>query len=155
MKNQMSEVQEFLHLRRIAMVGVSRNPRDFSRALWNELRTRGFDMVAVNPAADDIDGQPCFPYVAGIEPEVDGVLVMTKPAETPAILEECAARGVRYAWLYRGVGKGAVDEWAAEKARGLGITVIAGECPFMFLREAGFPHHLHGWFRRLTGGYPN
>ncbi len=154
MKNRMAEVREFLQLRRIAMVGVSRNPADFSRSLWNELRKRGFDMVAVNPAADTVDGQRSYRSVGEIEPAVEGVLIMTKPAETPAVLRECAAKGVRYAWLYRGAGKGAVDEAAAERARGMGVTVIAGECPFMFFREAGFPHAFHGWIRRVTGGYP-
>ena len=42
---------EFLAQRRIALVGVSRNPRDLSRTLFRELRRRGYDVVPVNPDA--------------------------------------------------------------------------------------------------------
>ena len=40
---------EFLAQRRIALVGVSRDPRDLSRTLFRELRRRGYDVVPVNP----------------------------------------------------------------------------------------------------------
>jgi hypothetical protein len=28
--------------------------------------------------------------------------------------------------------------------------VIAGECPLMFFRDAGWIHRFHGWVRRIT-----
>jgi len=40
---------DFLAQRRIALVGVSRDPRDLSRALFRELRGRGYDVVPVHP----------------------------------------------------------------------------------------------------------
>ncbi len=42
-------IEDFLAQKRIAMVGVSRHPKDFSADLFQELRRRGYDMVPVNP----------------------------------------------------------------------------------------------------------
>jgi hypothetical protein len=54
------EVEDFLALHRIAMVGVSRNPEDFSRKLFREMCERGYDMVPVNLVAEEIDGRECL-----------------------------------------------------------------------------------------------
>ena len=42
-------VQAFLASRRIALVGFSRNPKDFSRMLDQQLRERGYEVVPVHP----------------------------------------------------------------------------------------------------------
>ena len=42
-------IEDFLSQKRIAMIGVSRNPKDFSAALFEGLRKRGYEMVPVNP----------------------------------------------------------------------------------------------------------
>jgi hypothetical protein len=52
------------------------------------------------------------------------------------------------------VGAGAVSRGAVEFCRSRGIRVIEGECPFMFLPNAGFPHQFHGFCRKLLGAYP-
>ena len=36
------KIDHFLAQKRIAMVGVSRNPRDFSRHLFHDMKTRGY-----------------------------------------------------------------------------------------------------------------
>ena len=38
-------IEDFLAQKRIAMIGVSHNPKDFSADLFQELRLRGYDMV--------------------------------------------------------------------------------------------------------------
>ena len=43
------KIEEFLALRRVALVGVSRNPGDFSRSLFHDMCERGYDLVPVNP----------------------------------------------------------------------------------------------------------
>jgi predicted CoA-binding protein len=43
------------------MVGVSRNPKDFSPGLFRDLRRRGYDMVPVNPLIMELEGQKSYP----------------------------------------------------------------------------------------------
>ena len=48
--SSIEEARAFLGARRIAVVGVSRNEKDFSRYVLRELARRGHDVVPVNPA---------------------------------------------------------------------------------------------------------
>src|SRR5271157_4111531 len=80
--SSMATIKDFLAQKRIAVVGVSHDPKDFSRGLLRTLLQHGYDAVAVNPALQSADGAPCFGSLAQINPPVDGVLVMTSPAVT-------------------------------------------------------------------------
>jgi predicted CoA-binding protein len=151
----MEAVQTFLGLRRIAVVGVSSQPSDFSRILFRELRQRGYDVVPVNPKLQEVDGTRCYARVADVAPAVEGALLMTSPAVTEQIVHELADCGVKYAWMYRAVGHGAVSKPAADYGAAHGLTMVIGECPFMFLENAGFPHNLHRLLNQITGSYPS
>lgn len=60
-----TEINDFLSHRRIALVGVSRNPQDFSRAVFRELATRGYEVVPVNPLGGNNRGPRLLPACAG------------------------------------------------------------------------------------------
>lgn len=146
-------IQDFLAQKRIAMVGVSRDPKDFSVMLFQELSRRGYDVVPVNPGASEILGRPCFARVSEIQPPVDAVLLMTAPVVTESIVRDCAHAGIGRVWMYSAGGAGAVSEKALEVGREHGIRVVAGECPFMFFPHPGW-HVVHGFVRRIMGSYP-
>ena len=148
-------IDDFLALKRIAVVGVSRNAKDFTRMLFREFRKRGYDAVPVNPAAREIEGVPCAANIAAVPPPPGGALLLTKPGITEKAVRECAAAGVSMVWMYRAVGAGAVSAEAVAFCRSQGIRVVEGECPFMFFPNTGFlPHGLHGLIRKLAGSYP-
>ncbi len=148
-------IDDFLALKRIAVIGVSRNPRDFTRMLFREFRKRGYDAVPVNPAVAEVDGIPCASSVEAVTPPPQGALLLTKPEITEKAVRECAAAHVSMVWMYRAVGAGAGSQEAAEFCRSHGISAVEGECPFMFFPHTGFlPHGLHGCIRKFTGSYP-
>jgi predicted CoA-binding protein len=142
------EIDAFLEARRIAVAGVSTDPKHFSRVLFRDLLTRGYDLIAVNPKTNEVEGRRCYASVRNIEPPPEGVLIMTPPAQTNQIVEDCIASGVHRIWMHRGGGAGAVSLTAARLCRENGISVIPGECPYMFLPQSGFPHNAHGWMRK-------
>lgn len=152
--SSMQAIQDFLRQKRLAVIGVSQKPKDFSRALFHEFLERGYDAVPVNPAAQEIDGQRCFARMQEVSPAVDTVLLMTPPAVTDAVVRDCAAAGVKRVWMFRATGKGAVSDAAVAFCRSNGISVIPGECPFMFLSGGSWVHRVHGLIRRLGGAYP-
>jgi predicted CoA-binding protein len=144
----MDTIEAFLRCRRLALVGVSRNARDFSRALLRELLCRGYDVVPVNPTATEIEGRRCYATVAEVDPPVEGALLMTPPAQGPAAVQDCVRAGVRRIWFHRGVGPGAASPAALRMCAEAGMEVVPGECPFMFLPQTGLVHRIHGFFRR-------
>jgi predicted CoA-binding protein len=134
-------IQEFLACRRVAVVGVSHEPKDFSRMLYRAFRDREYDVVPVNPNAHEMEGAPCFARVQDVAPRVEAALLMTSPAVSEQVVKDCVAAGVTRIWMYRrSLG---AEAWCAEQ----GVTAIAGECPMMFLPRAGWVHRVHRWFR--------
>ncbi|MCL4782701.1 MAG: CoA-binding protein [Bryobacterales bacterium] len=152
---RLGQIEEFLKLRRIAMVGVSRDPRDFSRMLFADLLKRGYEVTPVNPNADFIGNSRCYPRLSSIEAAPDGVLVMTPRSQTPQVCDDAIAIGVRRLWMYRAIGHGSVDPEAAEKCRRAGIDVIEGHCPYMFLENVAWYHKAHGSVLSFLGKYPS
>lgn len=152
--SSMSAVRDFLAQKRIAVVGVSQDPKDFSRGLLRALREQGYDAVAVNPQLSSADDAPCFARLSDISPPVDGVLVMTSPAVTDQVVQECAALHIPRVWMYRAGGQGAVSPQAVEYCEEHGIAVVPGECPYMFFPGEHWFHRLHGFIKRITGAYP-
>jgi predicted CoA-binding protein len=150
----MERIQDFLAHKRFAFIGVSRQPKDFSRALFREFRARGYAPVPVHPEAAEIDGLSCFARLQDVQPPVDSVLLITSPGATDGLVQECASAGIERIWLYRGTGQGAVTPSAVTFCEANGISVIPGECPFMFFDGTPLVHRVHGLARKILGAYP-
>jgi uncharacterized protein len=147
-------IEDFLAQKRIAMVGISRDPGSDSGRLFEELRGRGYDVVPVNPNTAELQGRRCFARVQDIQPPVEGALVMTTPDVTETVVNDCAEAGIRRVWMYRGIGKGSVSEKAVSFCEERRMRVVPGQCPFMFLPEAAGFHRFHGFVRKIMGRYP-
>lgn len=148
------QIEDFLKQRRIAMVGVSRDPKDFSRMLFADLVARGYDVVPVNPNTDRIGETPCYPRLTSIEDPVEAALVMTPQLQTAQVCDDAIAAGVPKLWMYCAIGHGAVDPLAAERSRQAGIDVIEGHCPYMFLKDSAWFHKAHKAVLVFFGKYP-
>ena len=147
-------IHEFLAQKRVAMIGVSREPHSFSVTLFQELLRCGYDPVPVNPHTPNVLGHPCFARVQDVTPPVKAALLITSPEVTETVVSDCARAGIRLVWMHRGVGAGAVSPKAVSFCHEQGIAVIAGECPLMFLSASGGVHRIHGFLRKITGRYP-
>jgi len=147
-------IDEFLAEKRIAVVGVSRDPGDFSRRLFRDLRKFGYEALPVRPDAAEIDGVACVGRLQDLDPAPKAALLLTRPEVTDRVVMDCREAGVGLVWMYRAAGQGAVSREAVDYCDAHGIRVIAGYCPYMFLRQAGWIHKLHGWLIRLVSGRP-
>ena len=154
MPSSMNDIHDFLALRRIALVGVSRDPKDFSRVLFREMCDKGYDMIPVNPAVGELESRQCFARVQRIEPPAEGVLIITRPQDTEGVARDCVEAGIRHVWMHRSGGQGSVSRDAVNLCRMQGIHLVEGYCPFMFFPQAPVFHRVHGFFLKLTGAYP-
>jgi hypothetical protein len=152
---KMEDIQDFLAQGRFAFIGVSRHPKDFSRALFRDLQTRGFEPVPVHLEVSEIEGVRCFAHLRDIQPPVDSVLLMTAPSVTDLLVQECVDAGIKRVWFYRGAGQGAVTVSALKTCEANGIRAIPGECPFMFLDGTPLVHRFHGLVKKIVGTYPH
>ncbi len=147
--------EEFLTNRRIAVTGVSRTPSAHAaNAVYNRLRDRGYDVFAVNPHADTVEGDPAYPNLEAIPDGVDAVVIGTAPEHAPATVQECIDLGVGHVWFHRGPGEGSANPDAASMGREHGLAVIDGGCPCMFGSTADLGHRIMRPILQLTGNVP-
>ena len=145
------QVDDFLAQRRFAVVGVSDTTGNFGLSVYRELCDKGYDVVPVNPRLPEVEGETCYPDLASVPGELDGVIVMVRGERAADVVRECAAVDVPRVWLFRGIGAGAVSDEAVELCHEHSIDVVAGACPFMFLEPVRSVHRLHRGVSRLTG----
>lgn len=145
--------KNFLALKRIAVAGVSRTPGNAANLIYRTLRSNRYQVFAVNPNADSVEGDPSYADLKSIPEKPEGVVIVTKPEVTDEIVRECAELGIRNVWMHNGMGT-SVSENAVAFCRENGISVIPGGCPMMFLSNADFGHRMMRWFQNLTGKLP-
>ena len=145
--------RQFLESKRIALVGLSRNGKDFTRGVARELIRRGYDIVPVNPAAGsaEIEGRRAYARLQEVTPPAEAALLFTAPDATDAVLRDVLAAGIRQVWLHRGAGQGAVSPGALAFCAANGISAVHDLCPFMALSGASFPHRFHRAMRQVFG----
>lgn len=141
----------FLGAGRLAIVGASDEPGCFGRTVYEALREHGVPVVPVHRRADAVLGDTCHPDLASVPGDIDGVIVMVGGDAAEAVVRDAAARGVGRVWLFRGAGPGAATPGALAAAQELGLDVVPGACPLMFLDPVGGVHRLHRGIRRLRG----
>ena len=147
-------IDDFLLRKRIAIAGVSRRPQDFSRMLMREFVVRGYDIVPVNPLAGDIEGIAATARIGDIQPPPEAVLLMTSPEHSDEVVRDAVAAGVKRLWLYRGTASAGLSAESLALCSENKIALIAGECPFMYLPNAGAIHSIHRFFRQVVGAMP-
>ncbi len=145
----------FLAKRRIAVTGVSRQ-RDGhgGNVVYQRLRDRGYEVFAVNPNADEVEGDPCYHDLRSIPGGAEAVVIATRPEIAEDTMRECAELGIVHVWMHRGPGSGSVSEAAADYGREHGIAVIDGGCPCMFGPTADLGHKVMRFVFTLNGNVP-
>lgn len=147
-----SAAADFLAHDRIAVTGVSRRPQGMgSNVVYRRLRSRGYQVFAINPNAETVEGDPCYPTLHAVPGGVDAVVVGTRPEQALGTMRECSELGIAHVWLHRPpFGDGSVSAEAVEYGRRHGIHVIDGGCPCMFGRTADFGHRV---LRHVPGAH--
>jgi hypothetical protein len=147
-------VSEFLAGRRIAVAGVSRDGKLPANFIFKKLRASGYEAIPVNPNATEIDGTACYPDLASIPGDVDGVVVATHPKASAEVVRQAGARGVKQVWFHRSFGGGSVSAAALRECEKLGITPIVGGCPLMYCEPVDVAHRCFRWWLRLRKRVP-
>ena len=145
-----ASVEEFLAQKTIAVIGVSRNSRKFGRAIYRDLKAKGYRVFPVNPNAYRVDDDVCYPDVEAIPEPVDSVVLVVPPNEAEKVVQSMAKNGIHRVWMQ----PGSESYKAIAFCRENDIQVISGECILMFAEPAALIHRLHRCVKRLVGRLP-
>lgn len=156
--NLKEKVADFLAQDHIAVAGVSRDLKSpgAANAIYKRFRERGYHVYAVNPNADQVEGDVCYHSLKDIPEKVDAVIIATPESATEGIVRDCADAGITRVWMHDGIHSlgSSVSKNAVEFAQQHNITVIAGACPLMFGKPSDGFHRFMGGALGVFGKLP-
>ena len=119
------EILRILHeARTVAVVGLSPNELRASNFVGFYLKRHGYRVVPVNPTAQEVLGEACYPSLADVPFPIDVVDVFRTPEAVPGIAAEAVEIGAKALWLQFGV----ISFEGAEIARRGGLAVVMDRC---------------------------
>ena len=143
-------VNDFVGQRSLAVVGVSRQPKKFGTYAYKELKKRGYRVFPVNPQAETIEGDPCFPNLSALPERVGGVVVIVPPNQVEQVVRDAAAAGIKRVWMQQGATSPEAIKICEENR----ISEVHGECILMFAGKVESVHRLHRWVWKILGKLP-
>jgi predicted CoA-binding protein len=108
----------------IAVVGATDTPWKYGGKIYCDLKAKGFQVRAVNPNRDSVDGDPTFPDLAAVPDDIDIVDVVVPPDVGERIVADAAALGLTHIWFQ----PGAESQRVIEQAKAAGLDVIHHQC---------------------------
>lgn len=92
----MPSLDMFFSPKSVAVIGASRTPGKVGYSIFENMKTTFQGKVfPINPNANEILGQACFPSVLGIEEPIDLAVIAVKAEIVPKVLEECVKKKVK------------------------------------------------------------
>jgi hypothetical protein len=108
----------------VAVVGISKKEDRDSYRVAAYLKDNGFKIVPINPHADEVLGEKCYPSLADVPFKVDVVDVFRKPSALAELADEIIAARPKSAWFQLGV----INNEAAKKIADSGIEMVQNLC---------------------------
>jgi predicted CoA-binding protein len=120
-----AQLREILRYEHLAVVGCSRSSGKAAHDVPRYLLDRGYDVIPVNPFAEEIFGREAYDSLSDVPEPVDVVDVFRPSDEVPGIVDEVVAReDVRVVWLQLGI----THDEAAARAEAAGKRVVQDRC---------------------------
>ena len=126
----------------------------YKRQVYKRLRERGFEVFAVNPNADAVEGDHCYADLKSVPVDLEWVVIGTRPETAEDTMRECVDLGISRVWMHRSFGEGSVSDAASAFGREHGVQVIDGGCPCMYDPVADPAHKVMRTMLQLTRKLP-
>ncbi|MBM3495389.1 MAG: CoA-binding protein [Armatimonadetes bacterium] len=117
-----SVIQEILGCRVFAVVGVSRDPAKYGHMVFAALKDHGYTVYPVNPSADSIGDDVCYPRLDTLPEAPECVVTVVPPSVTEKVAREAGRLGARYMWMQ----PGSESEAAVNAAQAAGLRIVHG-----------------------------
>ena len=120
-----AELREILQLDTVAVVGCSTSAGKAAHDIPKYLLDHGYDVIPVNPFAEEIFGREAYDSLADVPDDVDIVDVFRPSEEVPQIVDAAIDReDAGVIWTQLGIR----DDDAAARAEQAGKRVVQDKC---------------------------
>jgi predicted CoA-binding protein len=118
-------IRAFLNKQNIfAVVGASRDPKKYGYQVYKDLKNAGYEVYAVNPNAEKILGDKCYPSLENLPTKPDIVDIVVPPRVTEEVVKTCKELGITRVWMQPGSESEKAIKFCEENT----IDVVYGVC---------------------------
>jgi hypothetical protein len=118
------EIRQILTLKKVAVIGMSKNSSKAAHYVPKYLTDNGFDIIPVNPTTSEILGKKCYDSVSEIDGEIEIIDIFRPSEQVLQFVEEAIKKKPKVIWLQEGIH----NFEAEELARNEGIMVVFNRC---------------------------
>ncbi|MFB5630995.1 MAG: CoA-binding protein [Nitrosopumilaceae archaeon] len=118
------EIKQIFSLKNVAVIGMSKNQEKAAHYVPKYLAQNGYNILPVNPTANEILDKKCYHSINEIPESIDIVDVFRPSDQVLPVVQEAIKKKPKVIWLQEGIH----NVEAEELARKAGIKVIFNRC---------------------------
>lgn len=118
------EIKEIYSLKNVAVIGLSKNQEKAAHFVPKYLAENGYNIIPINPSADEILNKKCYPSINDVDESIDIVDVFRPSDQVLPFVKDAIKKKPKVIWLQEGIH----NTEAEELARKEGIKVVFNRC---------------------------
>lgn len=124
-------INEMLEKKKWAVIGATQNVDKYGYKVYMMLKNCGYEVYAVNPVYDAIEGDLCYNTLHDLPVKVDCVSVVIGPVKSIYLIDEVVSEEIENIWFQPKT----YDSKIIKKAKDLNLNAVYGECVLVQLKE--------------------
>lgn len=117
-------IDDFKAQKTWAVVGSVHNKEKFAYKIYNFLRSKGYDVYAVDPSGKDVDSDKSYTSLSSLPAIPEAVDMVINPVKGKEYLDEANSLGIKYLWFQ----PGADNPELIDTAMSYGMVVAYNKC---------------------------
>jgi hypothetical protein len=118
-------IKKFLNKKNVfAVVGASKLKEKYGNKVYYDLKNAGYSVYPINPNADTIFGDKCYPNLKKLPVRPDVVNIVVPPKITERTVEDCKNLKINKVWMQ----PGSESDKAINFCKKNGIKIIYNVC---------------------------
>ncbi len=122
-------IKVMLEKKNWAVVGAHPNPERFGFKIFKKLSDQAYDVYAVNPMHDEVNGVKTVKTILDVEGTIDCISVVVSPKFSMTIVDQAVEKGIKYIWFQPGSFNNDIIKYAKEQ----GLNVVYNACVLLEL----------------------
>ncbi len=118
------EIKQIFSLKNVAVIGMSKHQEKAAHYVPKYLSQNGYNIIPVNPTADEILDKKCYPSVEDIPESIDIVDVFRPSDQVLPVVQQAIKKKPKVIWLQEGIHNAEAEELARKE----GIKVVFNRC---------------------------
>ena len=118
------EIQDILSLKRVVVIGMSKNSSKAAHFVPKYLSNNGFEITPVNPTTDEILGKKCYNSILDVDCSIDIVDIFRPSNDVLPFVKDAIKKKPKVIWLQEGIHNSEAEDLARKE----GITVVFNRC---------------------------